>query len=142
MLRLVGAIGLVQLVFGLLGFRKAYQEGRPVDLPGVKVRSVDEMRARHWIDGTSLSAPTAMLAVQGAASIALLVAPRPPVLAARILGVLGAMMSIGYPIEKVWRDSLVTPDRRVTPLTAGGFLLALKLAILGWSAGRGRERGD
>jgi hypothetical protein len=142
MLRLVGAIGLVQLVFGLLGFRKAYQEGRPVDLPGVKVRSVDEMRSRHWIDGTSLSAPTAMLAVQGAASIALLVAPRPPVLAARILGVLGAMMCIGYPIEKVWRDSLVTPDRGVTPLTAGGFLLALKLAILGWSAGRGRERGD
>lgn len=142
MLRLVGAIGLVQLVFGVLGLRKAYREGLPVDLPGVKVRSVDEMRSRHWIDGTSLSAPTAMLAVQGAASIALLVAPRPPVLAARILGVLGAMMSIGYPIEKVWRDSLVTPDREVTPLTAGGFLLALKMAILGWSAGRGRERGD
>lgn len=138
MLRLVGAIGLVQLVFGVLGFRKAYREGQPADLPGVKVRSVDEMRARHWIDGTSLSAPTAMLAVQGAASIALLVAPRPPVLAARVLGVLGAMMSIGYPIEKVWRDSLVTPDRGVTPLTAGGFLLALKMAILGWSAGRGR----
>ena len=138
MLRLVGAIGLVQLVFGVLGLRKAYREGLPVDLPGVKVRSVDEMRSRHWIDGTSLSAPTAMLAVQGAASIALLVAPRPPVLAARILGVLGAMMSIGYPIEKVWRDSLVTPDREVTPLTAGGFLLALKMAILGWSAGRGR----
>lgn len=138
MLRLVGAIGLVQLAFGVLGFRKAYREGRPADLPGVNVKSVDEMRARHWIDGTSLSAPTVMLAVQGAASMALLVAPRPPVLAARILGVLGAMMSIGYPIEKVWRDSLVTPDREVTPLTVGGFLLSLKLAILGWSAGRGR----
>lgn len=138
MLRLVGAIGLVQLVFGVLGFRKAYREGRPADLPGVNVKSVDEMRARHWIDGTSLSAPTVMLAVQGAASIALLVAPRPPVLAARILGVLGAMMSIGYPIEKVWRESLVTPDREVTPLTVGGSLLALKMAILGWSAGRGR----
>lgn len=138
MLRLVGAIGLVQLVFGVLGFRKAYREGRPADLPGVNVKSVDEMRARHWIDGTSLSAPTVMLAVQGAASIALLVAPRPPVLAARILGVLGAMMSIGYPIEKVWRESLVTPDREVTPLTVGGLLLALKMAILGWSAGRGR----
>ena len=138
MLRLVGAIGLVQLVFGVLGFRKAYREGRPADLPGVNVKSVDEMRARHWIDGTSLSAPTVMLAVQGAASIALLVAPRPPVLAARIMGVLGAMMSIGYPIEKVWRESLVTPDREVTPLTVGGSLLALKMAILGWSAGRGR----
>lgn len=138
MLRLVGAIGLVQLVFGVLGFRKAYREGRPADLPGVNVKSVDEMRARHWIDGTSLSAPTVMLAVQGAASIALLVAPRPPVLAARVLGVLGAMMSIGYPIEKVWRESLVTPDREVTPLTVGGSLLALKMAILGWSAGRGR----
>ena len=142
MLRLVGAIGLVQLVFGVLGLRKAYREGRPPDLPGGTVASVDEMRARHWTDGTALSAPTAMLAVQGAASLALLVAPRPPVLAARILGVLGAIMTIGYPIEKVWRDSLVTPDRELTPLTAGGFLLALKMAILGWSAGRGRARGD
>ena len=142
MLRLVGAIGLVQLVFGVLGLRKAYREGRPPDLPGETVKSVDEMRARHWTDGTALSAPTVMMAVQGAASLALLVAPRPPVLAARILGVLGAIMTIGYPIEKVWRDSLVTPDRELTPLTAGGFLLALKMAILGWSAGRGRVHGD
>ena len=45
-------------------------------------------------------------------------------------------MSIGAPLERIWRESLVTPDREVTPLTIGGFLLGLKLAILGWSAGR------
>lgn len=140
MMRIVGAIGFAQLLLGLLGLGKAYREGRPGDVPGVRIRSVDEMRRRHWVEGTSLSASTAMLAVQGAASVALLVAPRPPVLAARILGVLGAIMSIGYPIEKVWRDSLVSPDRQVTPLTAGGFLLALKMAVLGWSVGRGRAR--
>ena len=138
MLRLVGAIGLAQLVLGVIGLRTAYLEGRPGEVPGIPVRSVEEMRRRHWVEGTSLSAPTAMLAVQGAASVALLVAPRPPMLAARVLGVLGAIMSIGYPIEKVWRDSLVEPDPKVTPLTSGGFLLALKLAILGWSVSRGR----
>jgi hypothetical protein len=140
MLRIVGAIGLAQLVLGVLGLRKAYREGLPGDVPGIRVRSVEEMRRRHWVEGTSLSAPTAMLAAQGAASLALLLAPKPPVLAARVLGVLGAIMSIGYPIEQVWRESLATPDREVTPLTAGGFLLALKMAILGWSAGRRGSR--
>lgn len=100
MMRIVGAIGLAQLLLGLLGLGKAYREGRPAEVPGVRIRSVDEMRRRHWVEGTSLSAPTAMLAVQGAASVALLVAPRPPVLAARILGVLGAIMSIGYPLRR------------------------------------------
>lgn len=142
MLRLVGAIGLVQLALGLLGLRKAYREGLPGELPGFPTRSAEEMRRRHWVEGTSLSAPTVMLVAQGLASGALLLAPRPPVFAARVLGVLGALMTLGIPIEKVWRDSLVTPDREVTPLTAGGFLLALKMAILGWSAGRGRGRGD
>lgn len=136
MMRIVGAIGLAQLVLSVLGLRKAYREGLPAEVPGVRVSSVDEMRRRHWIEGTSLSAPTAMLAVQATASVALLVAPKPPMLAARVLGVLGAIMSIGYPLERIWRQSLVEPDRETTPLTAGGFLLALKLAILGWSAGR------
>ncbi|MFE5672141.1 hypothetical protein ACFQ58_11110 [Agromyces sp. NPDC056523] len=138
MLRLVGAIGLVQLVLGVLGLRKALREGLAGDVPAYPVRPVDEMRSRHWLEGTSLSAPTVMLVVQGVASTSLLLAPRPPVLAARVLGVLGAIMSIGYPIERVWRDSLVAPDRTLTPLTLGGFLLALKMAILGWSAGSGR----
>ncbi|WP_400994710.1 hypothetical protein [Agromyces sp. GXQ0307] len=138
-MRLVGAIGLAQLVFGVLGLRKAYAEGRSGDVPGFPVRSADEMRRRHWIEGTELSAPTVMLLVQAFASLALLFSRRPPVVAARTLGVLGAIMSIGYPIERVWRESLADPDPEVTPLTVGGFLLALKMAILGWSAGRGRR---
>ena len=77
-----------------------------------------------------------MLVIQGIASIILIVHPRPPRFFARLLGVLGAIMTIGYPLEKEWRDSLVEPDRELTPLTLGGFLLALKMAILGWSVGR------
>ena len=136
MMRFVGALGLAQLVLGVLGLRKAYREGRPAELPFGRISSADEMRRRHWLEGTALSAPTVMLAVQSVASVALLVSSRPPVLAARVLGVLGALMSIGAPVERIWRESLVTPDREVTPLTIGGFLLGLKLAILGWSAGR------
>jgi hypothetical protein len=136
MMRIVGAIGLAQLVFNVLGLRKGYAEGISADVPGFPVRSPDAVRRRHWIEGTALSAPTVMLVVQGVASTALLVAPKPPVLAARVLGALGAIMSIGYPIERIWRQSLVEPDRETTPLTMGGFLLALKLAVLGWSAGR------
>lgn len=44
--------------------------------------------------------------------------------------------SIGWPVERVWRESLVEPDTEVTPFTLGGFLLSLKMAILGWSTGR------
>ncbi|MGR0319560.1 hypothetical protein [Agromyces sp. ZXT2-3] len=136
-MRLVGAIGLVQLVFGLSGLRKAVAEGRTGDVPGFPVRPAGEVRRRHWLEGTELSAPTVMLIAQAVASLALLFSRRPPVVAARVLGGLGAIMSIGYPIERVWRESLVDPDPEVTPLTAGGFLLALKMAILGWSTGRG-----
>jgi hypothetical protein len=138
MLRIVGVIGLAQLVFNLLGLKKGYAEGISPDIPGSPVRSPDEVRRRHWLEGTALSAPTVMLVAQATASLLLLVAPRPPVWAARVLGVLGAVMSVGYPLERVWRESLVEPDRGTTPLTAGGFALALKMAILGWSAGRGR----
>ncbi|WP_438854324.1 hypothetical protein [Agromyces sp. M3QZ16-3] len=135
-MRLLGAIGIVQLVFGALGLRKAYAEGRGGDVPGFPHRSPDEVRRRHWVEGTELSAPTVMLIAQAFASLALLVGRRPPVAAARTLGVLGAIMSIGYPIERVWRESFVDPDPEVTPLTAGGFLLALKMAILGFAVGR------
>lgn len=136
MMRIVGAIGLAQLVFNVLGLRKGYAEGISADVPGFPVRSPDAVRRRHWIEGTALSAPTVMIVVQGLAVLLLLTRRRPPVAAARTLGVLGAIMSIGYPVERIWRESFVDPDPEVTPLTAGGFLLALKMAILGWSAGR------
>jgi hypothetical protein len=138
MLRIVGVIGLAQLVFNVLGLRKGYAEGISPDLPGFAVRSPDEVRRRHWLEGTALSAPTVMLIVQTGAVLLLLTRRRPPVAAARTLGTLGALMSMGYPVERIWRESLVDPDPKVTPLTAGGFILALKMAILGWSAGRGR----
>lgn len=137
-MRILGLVSFVQLLLGVAGLRKALREGRVADLPGVEKRPKKQIQQRHWTDGTALSAPTPMLVVQGIASIVLIVTPRPPVFFARLLGVLGAIMSIGYPLERVWRDSLVEPDKQLTPLTLGGFLLALKMAILGWSVGRRR----
>ena len=138
-MRILGLVAFVQLLLGVAGLRKALREGRVADVPFVEKRSKKELERRHWADGTALSAPTPMLIAQGIASLVLIVHPRPPVFWARLLGVLGAIMTIGYPLEKVWRESLVGPDRQVTPLTLGGFLLALKMAVLGWSVGRKRR---
>jgi hypothetical protein len=142
MLRIVGAIGLVQLVFGLIGLKKGYTEGISPDVPGFAMRSPDEVRRQHWLMGTAISAPTVMLVVQAVAVLARLTRRRPPVAAARTLSVLGSIQAVGYPIERIWRESLVEPDAKVTPLTAGGFALALKMAVLGWSAGRSRADRD
>jgi len=138
-MRILGLVSLVQLLLGVAGLRKALREGRVADTPLAEKRKSSQIRQLHWSDGTALSAPTPMLVGQGIATLILLVTPRPPVFFARLLGTLGAIMTIGYPLEKVWRDSLVEPDRQLTPLTIGGFLLALKMAILGWAAGRGRR---
>ncbi|HEU0182727.1 MAG TPA: hypothetical protein VFR16_11105 [Agromyces mariniharenae] len=138
-MRILGLVSLVQLLLGVAGLRKALREGRVADVPLVEPRPSAQLRRRHWIDGTALSAPTPMLVIQGIATLVLLVARRPPVFFARLLGVLGAIMTIGSPLERVWRDSLAEPDRELTPITLGGFLLALKMAILGWSVGRGRR---
>jgi len=138
-MRVLGLISFVQLLLGVAGLKKALREGRVADVPFAGKRPKKELQQRHWTDGTALSAPTPMLIIQGIASLVLLIHPRPPRFFARLLGVLGAIMAIGYPLEKVWRDSLVEPDKELTPLTFGGFLLALKMAILGWSVGRGKR---
>lgn len=137
-MRLLGVISFIQLLLGFAGLKKGLREGREAELPWPSKPSKKPLAERHWLEGTALSAPTAMLIAQGIATVVLIVHPRPPRFFARILGVLGAMMTFGYPVEKVWRDSLVEPDKQVTPLTLGGFLLALKIAMLGWSVGRGR----
>ena len=137
-MRLLGVISLLQLLLGIAGLRKGLREGRGAELPPPAKPSTRPLTEGHWLEGTALSAPTAMLIAQGIATVVLIVHPRPPAFFARILGALGAMMTFGYPLEKVWRDSLVEPDKHVTPITLGGFLLALKMAMLGWSVGRGR----
>jgi len=139
-MRILGLVSFVQLLLGVAGLKKALRERRVADVPFTEKRPKKQIEQRHWTDGTALSAPTPMLIVQGIASLVLIVHPRPPRFFARLLGVLGAIMAIGYPLEKVWRDSLVEPDKELTPLTFGGFLLALKMAILGWSVGRGKRR--
>ena len=110
-------------------------------MPGFAPRRKKDISARHWIDGTALSAPSIALAIQALATLFALFGSRDRLTPARTLGVLGAIMSIGYPVERIWRESLVKGDRELLPLTLGGFLLALKMAILGFAVKRPAERG-
>ena len=110
-MRVLGLVAFVQLLLGVAGLRKALREGRVADVPFAEKRSKKQIDQRHWTDGTALSAPTPMLVIQGIASIVLILGRRPPVFFARLIGVLGAIMAIGYPLEKVWRESLVEPER-------------------------------
>ncbi|QKJ18079.1 hypothetical protein [Microbacterium hominis] len=135
-MRLLGVVSLVQLVLGVLGLRKALDERLVPDLPGFAPRRRRDIADRHWAEGTALSAPSFMLVLQAVATLFALFGSRSRLAPARVLGVLGAIMSIGYPIERIWRESLVKPDRDLLPLTLGGFLLALKMAILGFAVRR------
>jgi phosphoribosylcarboxyaminoimidazole (NCAIR) mutase len=51
--------------------------------------------------------------------------------AARILGVLGAVMAWGYPAEVSVRSAWRHPDRVVAPMTAAAEALAITMAVLG-----------
>ncbi len=99
-MRVLGLVSFVQLLLGVAGLKKALREGRVADVPFAEKRPKKELQQRHWTDGTALSAPTPMLIIQGIASIILIVRRRPPVFFARLLGVLGAIMAIGYPARE------------------------------------------
>lgn len=141
-MRLLGVVSLVQLMLQLVGLRKALDNGLVPEVPGFAPRRKKEMAARHWTDGTALSAPSFALVLQAVATLFALFGDRRRLAAARTLGVLGAIMSIGYPLERIWRQSLVDRDRALMPLTLGGFLLALKMAILGFAVKSPTERPD
>ncbi len=136
-MKTLGLVSLLQLLLGVLGLRRALDQQIPPDLPWTATRKPGEVADGHWTEGTALSAPSAMLVVQGVATIVVLFgrgAPRR--FAARVLGVIGAVQVFGYPLERVWRQSFVDRDSDLMPFTAGGFIGALKMAILGFAVGR------
>jgi hypothetical protein len=96
--------------------------------------STDTIGRDQWITGTNLSAPGVMLVLQAACTAALV--RRPSRAAAKTLGVLGAIMTGGYPGERSVRAAWRTPGDSRAPLSAAATLLAALMAVQGFRAGR------
>ncbi len=127
-------VSAVQLALGVAGLRRALRKRTAYDI-GFLRGSTDTIERDQWITGTNLSAPGVMLVLQAACTAALLRGPSRR--AARTLGILGAIMTGGYPAERSVRASWRRPDDVVAPLTAAAALLAALMAALGFrTAGR------
>ncbi len=127
-MRLLGVISAVQLGLGLLGVRKALRDGTEYDL-GFLRRSPATMKRDLLFMGTNLSAPGWMLLAQALATVLLMTRHRSR--AATTLGILGVMMSLGYPAEKSVRQAWRHPNRSTAALTLVAELLAVSMAWLG-----------
>ena len=127
-MKLLGVISAAQLGLGLLGVRKALRDGTEYDL-GFLRGSPKTMKRDLWFMGTNLSAPAWMLLAQALATVLLMTRHRSR--AAKALGILGVMMSLGYPAEKSVRQAWRHPNRSITALTVVAELLAVAMAWLG-----------
>ena len=127
-MRLLGVISAVQLGLGLLGLRKALRDGTVYDF-GFLRGSPATMKRDLWFMGTNLSAPAWMLLAQALATFLQMTRHRSS--AAKTLGILGVMMSLGYPAEKSVRQAWRHPNRSITALTGVAELLAASMAWLG-----------
>jgi hypothetical protein len=126
--KLLGLISAAQLGMGLVGLRKAVRDGTAYDL-GFRRGSPATMKRDLLFMGTNLSAPVWMLLAQALATVLLMTRHRSR--AAKALGILGVMMSLGYPAEKSVRQAWRHPNRSTTALTLVAELLALSMAWLG-----------
>ena len=127
-MKLLGVISAAQLGMGLVGLRKALHEGTEYDL-GFLRGSPATTKRDLWFMGTNLSAPLWMLLAQALATVLLTTRHRSR--AAKALGILGVMMSLGYPAEKSVRQAWRHPNRSITALTVVAELLAVSMAWLG-----------
>ena len=127
-MKLLGVISAVQLGLGLLGVRKALRDGTEYDL-GFLRGSPATTKRDLWFMGTNLSAPLWMLLAQALATVLLTTRHRSR--AAKALGILGVMMSLGYPAEKSVRQAWRHPNRSITALTLVAELLAVSMAWFG-----------
>lgn len=125
-------VSTLQLVAGVAGQVLALRGRRSFDIVLIDWHG-DPERVAHdsWLLGTGLSAPVAMLVAQGAATARL--AAGPSIVATRMLGLLGAMMTGGYLLEREFRSALSRSgsDRVVTPVAATGSSLSVVMAVLG-----------
>jgi hypothetical protein len=121
-------VATAQLALGLVGLRYAVRTGSTYDY-GFLRGSLDTARRDRWLIGTDVSAPGVMLVAQAVSIVLLFTGRRRP--AARILGVLGVVMLLGYPAEVSVRRAWRHPDRVVAPLSAAAEALAITMAGLG-----------
>ncbi|WP_159801048.1 glycosyltransferase [Arthrobacter zhaoguopingii] len=127
-------VSAAQLALGVAGLHRALRKRTAYDI-GFLRGSTDTIERDQWLTGTNLSAPGGMLVLQAVCTAALF--RRPSRAAARTLGILGAIMTGGYPAERSVRASWRRPDDGVAPLTAAAALLAALMAALGFrTAGR------
>jgi hypothetical protein len=134
----LAALSAAQLVVGGLGQAVALRRRLPYDVTVLRMQGRPENVERDsWLLGTALSAPVAMLAIQGIATARL--SRGASHTAARTLAVLGTAMVGGYLGERVVRERLRPAgwDAVETSVAATGLVLAAAMAALGWSADAG-----
>jgi hypothetical protein len=138
--RVLAVVSAAQLAAGVAGQRVALRDGRSFDIAVLGWRGRPERVARDsWFLGTGLSAPVVMLATQAIATARLAVGPSQA--AMRTLGVLGAVMTCGYLVEREFRVA-ASPggwNPVVTPIAAAGSSLALVMGFFGLRGERSSE---
>jgi hypothetical protein len=137
--RILVAVSAAQLGTGIAGQVLALKRGLAFDIALVGWRGRPDRVARDsWLLGTGISAPVAMLTIQGAATARLALGPSAA--AARALGMLAAAMIGGYLIERETRTALAPggSDGIVTPVVAAALGLCVPMAGLGLCSQAGR----
>lgn len=122
----------LNLLFSVVGFRKALKEKIPYDI-GFMKGSAEHIARDQITLGSALSPPTLMMVTQAAGTARMF--KNRGTGAASLLGVLGLAMSIGFSMERVFHESVRNPNRSITPIVAGGELTAIVMAILGFALG-------
>ena len=135
-MRLVlSAVSTVQLATGIAGMTLALKRRHAYHLPLLHGRP-DKVPRDSLLLGTALSAPVAMLTLQGVATARLLGrssrSERP------MLGCLGATMVVGYFAEALVRERLRRSgwDRVESPLVIAAASSAAGMAVLGLTSQR------
>lgn len=130
--RLLVAVSVVQLCAGLAGQALALRRRIAFDIAVLGWRgSANHIGRDSILLGTGLSAPGVMLATQAVATVHLARYESPP--AARTLGVLGGLMTGGYPVERAVRTALRPGgiDPVLAPVIVIGTGLGVAMAALG-----------
>lgn len=124
----LAVLSTIQLTLGVTGLLRAMKHRSVCDI-GILRGSPATLERDQWFIGTNLSAPGLMLALQAACATILFL--RPSSRAAKTLGILGAIMTGGYPAERTVRASWKGTNDGTAPLTASATLLAAIMAALG-----------
>jgi hypothetical protein len=131
------AVSAGQLASALAGLAVALRRRRNDDVGFMRGSPERVGRDLFWA-GTAYSAPVTMLAAQLWATARLTAGPDDG--ARRVLGMLGATMVPGYPMERYDRQHLRPGgwDPVETPVVVAGASLAAAMAVLGHPAQAGR----